>query len=130
MFTNGNNNLLLYSRYETVNIHLISKPDWYLNDINPLGLVPTLQMNDKIVYDSKICNDYLDEVYPGDKLVPSDPYLRARDKMLMEHYTKVTKHKYTQQTRVKWKLVANFQNLNTIANLRFTSIFCDLQLII
>ena len=60
-----------------------------MSNINPLGSVPALQLNDAIVYDSKICNEYLDDVYPGDKLVPSDPYLRARDRMLMEHYTKV-----------------------------------------
>ena len=84
-------------RYETININLQSKPAWFLNNINPLGQVPAIQLTDTIVYDSVICNDYLDEVYPGDKLVPSDPYLRARDKMLMEHYTKVNvlkTHKY------------------------------------
>ena len=76
-------------RYETININLQSKPAWFLDSINPLGQVPALQLNDTIVYDSLICNDYLDEVYPGDRLVPSDPYLRTRDKMLMEHYIKV-----------------------------------------
>ena len=72
-----------------MNINLQSKPEWFLKDVNPLGLVPAIQHNDTIVYDSKICNEYLDEVFPGDKLIPSDPYLRARDNMLLEHYSKV-----------------------------------------
>ena len=70
-----------------MNINLQSKPEWFSKDINPLGLVPAIQHNEKIVYDSKICNEYLDEVLPGDKLIASDPYLRAKDNMLLEHYS-------------------------------------------
>ena len=76
-------------RYETVNIHLRSKPEWFAKDINPLGKVPTFQIDDKIVYDSEICNEYIDEVYPGDESVSLDPYQRAKDRMLLEHFPKV-----------------------------------------
>ena len=76
-------------RYETVNIHLRSKPEWFAKDINPLGKVPTLQIDDKIVYDSQICNEYIDEVYPGDESASRDPYQRAKDGMLLEHFPKV-----------------------------------------
>ena len=76
-------------RYETVNIHLRSKPEWFAKDINPLGKVPTLQIDDKIVYDSEICNEYIDETYPGDENAPRDPYQRAKDRMLLEHFPKV-----------------------------------------
>lgn len=75
-------------RYETVNINLQSKPDWFLQR-NPLGLVPVLEQDDKIIYESLVCNDYLDEVYPDPPLQPADPYLRAKDKMLIGQFDKV-----------------------------------------
>lgn len=74
-------------RYETVNINLQSKPDWFLQR-NPLGLVPVLEQDDKIIYESLVCNDYLNEVYPNPPLQPADPYLRAKDKMLIGQFDK------------------------------------------
>lgn len=78
-------------RYETVNINLQSKPDWFLQR-NPLGLVPVLEQDDKIIYESLVCNDYLDEVYPDPILQPTDPYLRAKHKMLIGQFDKLLKH--------------------------------------
>ncbi|KAL3859756.1 hypothetical protein ACJMK2_009954 [Sinanodonta woodiana] len=75
--------------YETVNIHLRKKPDWFLQR-NPIGLVPVLEKDDKIVYESSVCNDYLDDVYPQNKLNPTDPYLKARDRQLYETFSNVT----------------------------------------
>ena len=75
-------------RYETVNINLQSKPDWFLKR-NPFGLVPVLEQDDKIIYESLVCNDYLDEVYPDHLLQPTDPYLKAKDKMLIGQFDKV-----------------------------------------
>ena len=64
------------------------KPDWFL-DRNPLGLVPVLEKDGKIVYESSVCNDYLDAVYPDKPLLQNDPYKRARDQMLQERFGKV-----------------------------------------
>lgn len=72
-----------------VNIHLSKKPEWFLEKINPLGKVPAIQKDDKVVYESAVCCDYLDQVYPGNKLTPDDPYQQARDKILMEHFGQV-----------------------------------------
>ena len=40
MFTN--------CRHEVVNVNLSDKPDWFLEK-NPVGTVPTLEYNDKVV---------------------------------------------------------------------------------
>lgn len=72
--------------HEVVNINLKNKPEWFLQK-NPLGRVPTLEKDDKIVYESAICCDYLDQVYPDNKLTPDDPYRQARDKMTMEVFS-------------------------------------------
>lgn len=79
---------------EVVNIHLSKKPEWFLEKINPLGKVPAIQKDDKIVYESAVCCDYLDQVYPGNKLTPDDPYQQARDRILVEHFGQVTTQYY------------------------------------
>nr|KAG5702776.1 hypothetical protein BaRGS_003650 [Batillaria attramentaria] len=71
--------------YETVNISLKQKPEWFL-ERNPGGMVPVVEKDDKIVYESLIVADYLDNVYPDNRLVPADPYRKARDAMLIDYY--------------------------------------------
>ncbi|KAI2657817.1 Glutathione S-transferase omega-1 [Labeo rohita] len=81
-------------KHEIINVHLKEKPDWFLAK-NPLGLVPTLETpSGQVIYESPITCEYLDEVYPEKKLLPSDPFERAQQKMLLEHYSKVTPYFY------------------------------------
>ncbi|NXI73756.1 GSTO1 transferase, partial [Anseranas semipalmata] len=76
--------------HEVININLKNKPDWFFEK-NPFGLVPVLETSKgQLIYESPITCDYLDEAFPGKKLVPSDPYERAFQKMLLEHFSKVT----------------------------------------
>ena len=77
-----------FFRVETINVNLRRKPDW-LFEMNPIGLVPVLQWDDKVLYESGTCNDYLDEAFPQNKVNPSDPYQRARDRQLWESMGKV-----------------------------------------
>jgi glutathione S-transferase len=72
---------------------LRNKPDWFL-ERNPLGKVPMLEHDGKVVYESLICNDYLDDIYPEEKLTPTDPYRRARDNILVETNNKVHMYIY------------------------------------
>ena len=58
-------------------------------DLNPFGLVPTIEVQGKIAYESTVCNEYLDEVYPEKKLVPRDPYQKAKEGMVMARFNKV-----------------------------------------
>ncbi|KAJ0067035.1 hypothetical protein NL108_007850, partial [Boleophthalmus pectinirostris] len=75
--------------YETINIHLKEKPEWFL-ERNPLGLVPAIETETgEVVYESPITCDYLDEVYPQNKLLPSTPFGKAKQKMMLEYFSKV-----------------------------------------
>jgi glutathione S-transferase len=51
--------------------------DWYLK-LNENGVVPTLTHGPKVIIDSSVINEYLDEVFPAVPLSPADPFHRAR----------------------------------------------------
>lgn len=75
--------------HEVININLKNKPDWFFEK-NPFGLVPVLETSKgQLIYESPITCEYLDEAFPGKKLMPLDPYERAFQKMLLEHFSKV-----------------------------------------
>lgn len=80
--------LLLDYSHEVVNVNLKQKPEWFLEK-NPLGLVPVLEQGDNIIYESPICDEYLDEVYGKQSLLTSEPFERARQKILVERFNKV-----------------------------------------
>jgi len=80
--------------HEVVNINLAQKPEWFFTK-NPLGLVPVLEKGDKIVYESTVCDEYLEDVYGNHGLLPADPYTKARIKILMESVSKITDKFYT-----------------------------------
>jgi len=52
------------------------RPD-YLK-LNPNGVVPTIIHDGKVIYESAVIDEYLDEVFPDPPLHSSDPYERAR----------------------------------------------------
>ncbi|XP_077114643.1 glutathione S-transferase omega-1-like [Ranitomeya variabilis] len=101
-------------KHEIVNINLRSKPDWFFEK-NPKGLVPTIETSDgKIIYESLIVCDYLDDAFPGKKLTPADPYEKAQQKILLEHFSEVpsilfnvimTKKKNEDTTELKAKFL-------------------------
>nr|XP_006820906.1 PREDICTED: glutathione S-transferase omega-1-like [Saccoglossus kowalevskii] len=73
-------------QYETVNCNLKYKPKW-LFEKNPKGLVPVLEHNGKVVFESLIVNDYLDQEYVGKRRLNNrDIYLKAVDDMVMSIY--------------------------------------------
>lgn len=53
--------------------------------LNPYGKVPVIDDNGKILFESCIINEYLDEQYPQPALMPKDPYLRARGRILVDY---------------------------------------------
>jgi maleylacetoacetate isomerase len=53
------------------------------SDINPNNLLPALKVNDQILVQSPAILEYLEEVYPDFKLLPTDPFERAVVRGLM-----------------------------------------------
>ena len=73
--------------FDEVKLNLLEgdqlKPD-YLK-LNPNGVVPTLDHDGQIVFDSTVITEYLDEVEPKESFTPENPVTRARMRSLM-HY--------------------------------------------
>jgi len=53
--------------------------------LNPLGVVPTLVHDGRPVIESNIICEYLDEAFPQQRLMPTDPYLAAQVRFWMKH---------------------------------------------
>jgi glutathione S-transferase len=52
---------------------------------NPYGKIPVIDDDGRILFESCIINEYLDEKYPEPPLLPNDPYLRARGRILIDY---------------------------------------------
>ena len=58
-----------------------SKGDYY--DVNPIGRVPALELDDgRILPESEVICEYLEETFPDPPLLPSDPWGRAQVRLL------------------------------------------------
>ncbi len=68
--------------FERVDIDLANKPDWFLA-LSPLGKVPLLQVGDKVLFESAVILEFLEDTLPQ-KLHPSDPLERAEHRGWME----------------------------------------------
>lgn len=79
--------------HETVFVNLKSKPEW-LFERNPLGLVPIIEYRGRIVYESAICDEFLEEMFPtpadAPPLMPRCPFDRAAARLLMQSFDKMT----------------------------------------
>ena len=73
-------------KYETLSIHLVDNGGEqhhqnYLN-LNPQGLVPTLEENGHILSQSLAIIEYLEELNPSPSLLPKNPLGRAEVRSL------------------------------------------------
>src|SRR5687767_13382159 len=53
--------------------------------LNPYGKVPVIDDDGRVLFESCIINEYLEEQYPKLSLMPKDPYLRARGRVLVDY---------------------------------------------
>ncbi|GMS94154.1 hypothetical protein PENTCL1PPCAC_16329, partial [Pristionchus entomophagus] len=76
-------------RREIVNVNVVnSKPEWYFNK-NQKGSVPTFELDGKVLFESLIVCEYLDDIFPSTSILSTDPYTRARQKILVEQLSVV-----------------------------------------
>ncbi len=82
--------MVLYEKnlsYETIPVDLVKKeqkrPEFL--QMNPYGKVPVLIDGNTIIYESCIINEYLEERYPDPPLMPKDPGLRSKIRILIDY---------------------------------------------
>lgn len=63
-------------------IDLAEPPDWFL-EISPLQKVPVLRVDDEVLFESAVINEYLDDI-TGAELQPKNPLARARNRAWIE----------------------------------------------
>lgn len=51
--------------------------------MSPYGKAPVLVERDLILYESNIINEYIDDRFPHPQLMPADPVMRARARLLL-----------------------------------------------
>ena len=64
-------------------IDLSDKPDWF-RALSPLGRVPVLETGGKVLFESQVIAEYLDEITPG-SLHPDEPLEKARHRAWIEY---------------------------------------------
>lgn len=70
--------------YEHSEVDLKNKPAWF-KTVSPYGKVPVFKHGDRVLYESAIINEYIDEVWPKPALMPADPYLRAQARIWIDY---------------------------------------------
>ena len=73
--------------FEIRDIDLYNKPE-DISVMNPYGQVPILVERDRILYESNIINEYIDERFPHPQLMPADPVMRARTRLFLYNFEK------------------------------------------
>jgi glutathione S-transferase len=70
--------------YALTEVDLYNKPDWW-KELSPHGKVPLLRHDGGIVYESRVINEYLEEVFPEPALMPTAPIHRATARIWIDY---------------------------------------------
>jgi glutathione S-transferase len=68
--------------FQRVDVDLANKPDWF-KAISPLGKTPVLSVGDRVIFESAVILEYLEETQPH-PLHPADPLTRAEHRSWIE----------------------------------------------
>ncbi|CAI5446242.1 unnamed protein product [Caenorhabditis angaria] len=73
---------------EVINLNVTDKPQWYFSK-HYQGKAPAIEYNGKIVIESAYIPEYLDDIFPESRILPTDPYEKVQQKLLTERLTAV-----------------------------------------
>jgi len=68
--------------YDITFIDLADPPDWF-TELSPLKKVPVLKVDDEVLFESAVINEYLDDI-TGGELQPGDSLARAKNRAWVE----------------------------------------------
>lgn len=68
--------------FEIKDVDIFNKPE-DLSVMNPYNQVPVLVERDLILFESNIINEYIDERFPHPQLMPGDPVMRGRGRLVL-----------------------------------------------
>lgn len=73
--------------FEIKDVDIFNKPE-DLAVMNPYNQVPVLVERDLVLYESNIINEYIDERFPHPQLMPVDPVMRGRGRLVLHRLEK------------------------------------------
>ncbi|MDP1935983.1 MAG: glutathione S-transferase N-terminal domain-containing protein [Hylemonella sp.] len=71
--------------FEVIDVDMHNKPE-EIASISPSGKTPVLVERDLILTESNIINEYIDERFPHPQLMPPDPVMRARARLVLFNF--------------------------------------------
>ncbi|HEY9098859.1 MAG TPA: glutathione S-transferase N-terminal domain-containing protein [Thiobacillus sp.] len=71
--------------FEIIDVDMHNKPE-EVASISPSGKMPVLIERDLILTESNIINEYIDERFPHPQLMPPDPVMRARARLVLFNF--------------------------------------------
>jgi len=71
--------------FQVIDVDLFNKPE-DIAVMNPYNRLPVLVERDLVLYESNIINEYIDERFPHPQLMPADPVMRARARLMLFNF--------------------------------------------
>jgi len=68
--------------FQVIDVDTYNKPE-DIAVMNPYNRLPVLVERDLVLYESNIINEYIDERFPHPQLMPADPVMRARARLML-----------------------------------------------
>jgi len=79
--------------YDITFINLMKPPEWF-EEISPTGQVPILKVDDEVIFESNVIVEFLNDI-SGEKLHPSDPVLKAKNRSWMSYSSSMFDHLFS-----------------------------------